>query len=475
MFKSACFLLAVSLFLISGCGKDEKKKADKKETVPGPVKAAAKVSEDKPNLAINPSFEEFVDFEGITETIRQKPRGWITQNQFLNDSNGWSGDEAHSGKRSLKIENIGGTDAQWIGDPITVDKPLSAFKASVWTKTKDIKGENGKLRLVFDVYLETKDGNEVKRTVSVDIPKTDHDWEKAEGNLLFAGNIKKLVPYLVFSEAPGIVWFDDLELSPVAIGFSSGKTLFDSNRKDSAFNVKPLPGQKDAAVIYEVKGPKNIFSSDFIPVEEGKIYKLSGEFKAIGNDSSKLYFGYAPYTEDKRLITTASITWLQGTETSLSQPCKASDKTIYIKSSDNWVTGRNYCAAFDDGKAEKFSEVPNFNLSSMGIEKIRKVDDAYELTFRTSCGKSYPAGTKVREHQSTGGYIYNAAAGRSVTNAPLEFAGHITLNKDINVPKLRPKTRYVKIIIRANYQAPKAILEFKNIKMESLPMEKINE
>lgn len=96
------------------------------------------------------------DFEQGTSA----PVGWHTENQFLNDITGWTPDESHSGKHSLKIENIGRSDAHWVGEPIVFDKSIQGFNASVWTKAKDINS-GGKYQIAFDVFLKD-DGDGVK-------------------------------------------------------------------------------------------------------------------------------------------------------------------------------------------------------------------------------------------------------------------------------------------------------------------------
>lgn len=54
-----------------------------------------------------------------------------------------------------------------------------------------------------------------------------------------------------------------------------------------------------------------------------------------------------------------------------------------------------------DGSGE-CNDLPNRKLSSTGIASVEKGDAGWTVTLLRPCGRSYPAGTKVREH---GGYL----------------------------------------------------------------------
>jgi len=217
-----CGMTVTLFFLLTGCGEQKAKTTAKTDkSVVATVKSSkiqTKTVTALPNIAINPSFEEGKVFNsGLYEkgkSSTQKPVGWATSGQVLNDFTGWVSDEAHSGKRSLKIENVGGTNACWKGEPIIFKEPVNAFKASIWTKTKEIKDKTGKgkFQLVIDVYLKDDNDKEVKEKVIIDIAKTDHNWEKTREAFLYAMNIVKIVPSLYFSGTSGVIWFDDLDI-----------------------------------------------------------------------------------------------------------------------------------------------------------------------------------------------------------------------------------------------------------------------
>ena len=488
-------VVSASLFLMVGCGKQKTESTEKTKkpvAIVKPAKVQTATIGTPSNIAINPSFEESKTFDsGVYKKgkyPKKKPLGWVTKNQILNDFSGWATDEAHSGKRSLKIENIGGSNAYWKGTPIILKEPANVFKAGIWTKTKDIKSKRGRFQLAFDVHLKS---DKIKR-IYINIPQNNHNWEKTEGKTLFTEDITKIVPYLYFSGMTGTVCFDDFSVCSMNIELSKKKLVFNSNNKKPAFNIRPfyvpinpknfsdeLSAESKAlileeqATIYKVKGSKTIVSRDFIPIEEGKIYKLSGEFKALGEEPSKLYFGYGPYTKSKKFISKQSVNFIEGTETELVRACKPTDKIIFIKNAKNWHAGNINYIAFGIDRSGKYLDLPNFNLSPAGIEKINKSDNCYEIILKKACGKTYPAGTKIREHASGANYIYNAADNSLVNEKWNTFPGFIMSNKfDLSINNCYPKTKYIKLIMLPNNGTPKSTLQFKNIKITSFIIKK---
>ncbi len=192
-------VIATSFFLITGCS--EQKKATT-------VKSS--------NLIINPSFEDAEIFNsGLYKKGKYsivKPVGWTTKGQILNDSTGWASDEAHSGKHSLKIENIGGTNAYWEGTPIILKEPSNAFKVSVWTKAKGIKDKTskGQFQIVFILYLKNSNNQKIKKRVAVNISQENHNWMETKKEILFEGTFLQVDLFIHFSNNIGTVFIDDL-------------------------------------------------------------------------------------------------------------------------------------------------------------------------------------------------------------------------------------------------------------------------
>lgn len=469
---NCCGGVIVSSIFLSGCGEQKiKSKGKTDKTVAAVEKSGKKIQKMRtPNFVFNPSFEESKSFSsGLYKkgkSLIEKPAGWITKGQVLNDFSGWVSDEAHSGKRSLKIENMNGADAYWEGKAVIFKEPANAFKASIWSKVKDIRGKSGKekFQLEFDVYFKKPDGKNTKKRITIRLPKTNKVWKETKENALFKGNIVKVIPYIRFSDGFGSVYVDDISICPISINFDSAKTLFDSNKKNSITDSYIKTNEKDGEKIYEVKVSQAIFSTDFISVEHNKIYKLSGMFKSGANKAEKLYFGYAPYSSKKESISRQSVIHIKNTETELVKECNIGDTVVYIKNAKNWVKNGNI--AFDIDDSGNYSDLPNFNLSSK-IFKITKAGEFWEIELLKPLEKVYPAGTKIREHYNdgTGTYIYSAAL---LAEVPDKWTEYNTVNM-LGDGELYKHMKYVKILLMCNIAKSKdSKLDFKNIKLQEI-------
>ena len=462
--------LVVTLLIFTSCdNKNSKSKTQNSKSKTSISNTASKPKTQNPkpkiNLAINPSFE----------IGRNNPYGWKSHNQHLHTQGAWTTTEAHTGKNSMMIENIAATNAYLQGKPITFKEPANSFDVSLWTKTKDIsKSAKFYIRLVVTLKPSSKTQNPKLKTINIDL-KASKNWTEITKTALFTDNIEKVTPYLYLADGTGTAYFDNFSINPELIDFSKGKLVFDSNNKNSTFNIKPVNATQNLklktqnTILYQVKGQKTIISSNFIPIKEGTIYTLSGEFKAVSVEPSRLYFGYAPYTKNKKFISKVSVNYINGTETELVRSCKPTDKVLYVKNAENWLVNKYECVAFDIDSTGKFTDLPNNNLSSIGIEQIINEKDFYKIILKKSCGKTFPLGTKVREHVAGSSYIYNVSSNVLLKNNWNSFSNLITTkNQNLMVSKFYPQTKYVKIIILANINAPKAKLQFEKIKLEKI-------
>ncbi len=197
------------------------------------------------------------------------------------------------------------------------------------------------------------------------------------------------------------------------------------------------------------------FSPGFIEIDPTKTYKLSGSLKSIGKDTGRAYLGLRMYDAKKRTIQRPSITIKKGSLTQLTADAKAGDKVLKLKDCAGWDTKRlaRMVIAFD---AEKdLSDLPNYDLSS-GIAKLEKKDNFYEITLKTPLKKSYPASTKVREHYLYGGYQYCAAANTVIPHKWTKYSAVVKGLAKSGAPNKQfwPGTKYVKVVVILNYQAP---------------------
>ncbi len=153
----------------------------------------------------------------------------------------------------------------------------------------------------------------------------------------------------------------------------------------------------------------SIFNSDVIPVDKANDYVLSGWFKNNGDSHLQyVYFSLMPLDTDKKQINAIEFNAYPtlGNETALTEPCAAGDTVLKIKDGTKWKESQNGCIAFDADDSGEFKDLPNRNLSSIGIKSVANKGDHWEVTLKSNCGKNFPSGTKVREQAASNAYIY---------------------------------------------------------------------
>ena len=205
------------------------------------------------------------------------------------------------------------------------------------------------------------------------------------------------------------------------------------------------------------KGHYIIRSQELIPVEPDKVYVLTGWFKSAGDEESLLYFGYVPFDEKKRPIAPQHVNIVPGTETKLAEACTKTDTVVKVEDASKWKAWPHGCVAFDVDVTGKYQDLPNVNVSLLGITKVEQQGEAWAITLRKACGRAYPAGTPVRAQLSGGTYIYNAAARSPVPKEWRVFTGRLNGTAKLGGPSTRlwPGTRHVQILILANYSQRK--------------------
>ena len=199
-----------------------------------------------------------------------------------------------------------------------------------------------------------------------------------------------------------------------------------------------------------VDNKTNVTSKNFIPVEAGKKYTLTGTFKSLGEAPSKIYYGFICYDNNKKSISTLNVNVVLGSATSLAKACKKGDKALVLKANKKWKKG-NYAVAFN--AKDDFSDLPNHELVFKITEIIPK-DGNMELQLSVPVKKAYPAETKVRMHTSAyGSYVYTTIVGAAMAKTWKTFSNSAALAKpgQMGWQYFRPGTAFVKIIILPNY------------------------
>lgn len=203
---------------------------------------------------------------------------------------------------------------------------------------------------------------------------------------------------------------------------------------------------------------KNIwaYSKTYIPVDPSKTYELSGSFKSIGKDQGRCYLGLVMYNAKKRSIYRNSVSAYKGTITELAADVKVGDKVIQLKDCSKWHKAPLNRKIIAWNAKKDFSDLPNYATSST-LVKLEQKGDIWEATLKRPVKKSYPAGTKVREHYTGGGYSYIAASYKPVPAKWTKFSGKVKGIAKLGPSKKQfwPGTKYVKVVVIVNYRAKK--------------------
>ncbi|MDD5726972.1 MAG: hypothetical protein PHV59_00270 [Victivallales bacterium] len=193
-----------------------------------------------------------------------------------------------------------------------------------------------------------------------------------------------------------------------------------------------------------------LVTKQFIPVEAGKKYVLSGTFKSLGNETSKVYYGFRTYGANKQEILPEHSNIVLESETVLVEECKKGDKAVKIKANDKWKAGY-FGVAFNI--KEDFSDLPNYEVAHR-IAKVLPEGDNTTLELSAPLAKGYPAGTKVRAHAiNYGTYLYTAVCGIEIPKSWTSYSKSAELGKpgQTGWQYFRPGTAFVKLIILPNY------------------------
>jgi len=203
-----------------------------------------------------------------------------------------------------------------------------------------------------------------------------------------------------------------------------------------------------------VDSRSSVLLKKFIPVEAGKKYILTGTFKSLGEEKSKIYYGFICYGKKKKQIVTYHSNVILGSATTLAQECKKGDKTVVIKANKKWKAG-SQAVAFN--AKDDFSDLPN-RETAYKITKVVPEGENMKLNLSAPVKKAYPAGTKVRQHTAAAGsYLYTTIVGNKMPKTWKTYSKSATLGKpgQMGWKFFRPGTAFVRIIILPNYAKKK--------------------
>ena len=195
-----------------------------------------------------------------------------------------------------------------------------------------------------------------------------------------------------------------------------------------------------------------IITSELIKIDPNRKYYQEGWFKSPKN--SRLYYGYITYDKNGRTILPQNILHRSGTETTLYEAISSSDEIIKITDGSGWSTSHSYYViAFDIDDSGNYNDIPNFDISNRNIIRIENKGPYWEVEFLTSVGKTYPAGTKIREHYYSSTYMYNSASSEYVPNEWTKYSSVIEGESPTGETSgmWRKGSRYIRAMMLTNY------------------------
>lgn len=238
----------------------------------------------------------------------------------------------------------------------------------------------------------------------------------------------------------------------IAAVLGAAETVFDGN-SPAVWTSKRITSGSDG-ILTGTCGYATVFSKEFIPVEKGKTYVISGEFRLVEPPAkAMIYFGFMPYTEANKEIHYYSVSPVSKSVATLAKDINIGDNSIVLKGAEKWKIN-TYGRIIFNAK-EDLSDLPNFDGSSALESKQVKVnaDGTIEIPVKKPFAKAYPAGTVVRQHSVGNAYIY-AGSGRKA-NEWMSFSKSYT--------SFYPGTAKIKLAF--NMSVAKCQIEMRNIKV----------
>ncbi len=369
-------------------------------------KIIAQLRSRKKNLMPNPVFERakvkglpdfMIPYSNMAPVLCTKDSAW-----FVDAKNKWNG------KASLCMKNLPTPSSryypQYLGTN-AVFYPLISKKPEKYVFSFYAKGgKNGERITIIlqDYFTGFKTQKAFILTTGWKRFNMKFTLPPLKRPELSGGGISILISR---PKAGGTAWINGLQMEPgdKMTDFSDDsivkETVRDKNnlvendiRKwHGGYRIKVT--QIDKQFCFTGKTPGFGIASNFFKVDPNKTYQLSGRFKNTGKNQAPLAFGIIPYDKEQRRIMAYNLCTVKGTETELVEACLPESMNIKVKDASKWRDGKRLCAAFNQKPG-----IPNFNTTPLGIKKIVKSGDVWNIILLKPCGKSFPAGTKVAEN-----------------------------------------------------------------------------
>lgn len=155
--------------------------------------------------------------------------------------------------------------------------------------------------------------------------------------------------------------------------------------------------------------PGYAISQELIPVDMETTYTLAGRFRSQGDTPAHLYIGFECFDEQRQRINSEQINVVPDTETELAADAVAGSALLKIRDGAKWDSDPSWLSAHGAvafNVKDDYADLPNRDLSPIGISSIGKTRDGWEVVLSQPLERDYPAGTKVRQHRRRDTFCY---------------------------------------------------------------------
>ena len=212
-------------------------------------------------------------------------------------------------------------------------------------------------------------------------------------------------------------------------------------------------------LVYNSSKKKNLYSTDYIPVDMNKQYSFSIDAKT--SDVNAIYYiGYIMYDTDRNNIDQFLVHYKENTLTELIEDLKPGDTVVYLKDLSNW-NGSNY--TFNgllfwnkvDSTGYEYQPL-TYGFSSYQVfsnsEQLDKTNNT--ITLDNAWPSRYgliTKGTKVSQHSNGCGAYHYFYTGKSLTTDFITYSyDNINNANNSECQKFRTPTKFIRFLIITN-------------------------
>lgn len=220
----------------------------------------------EPNLCPNP---------GAEEAAGERPAAWTMESGAKGL---WATDEAHSGRRSLKVVGQRGATIGWLSPIIPVDGSRQLI-LEVWARLEQVTGANGAF---VGLYHMDEKGERIGQSAMLTLggagdAVANTDWQPYLSISRFGPEVKGVRVNLRMYGATGTVWFDDVRLTVHATRpLDAPRPLRRGLRLSAAGGAAIVSAEGAGALTAEVQAALRARGQE-VPVLAGAEVDLAGE------------------------------------------------------------------------------------------------------------------------------------------------------------------------------------------------------